>query len=180
MVAQKSIFPYSYLVLGAIVTQLKVMRTPRVLTLHDRRATLLEFGRIIHVGTDDGWVYIRNKEGVELFMKKLYHRWPNVLFKCEKYKALELNVVTRCAIDSSYHSWFNEIYVDPPNAPLLKFPNDGDRAPKTVEQLVFERIWNMEQWARSLLGAAQWTTSHLAPSCGFAHDVYCCAGCATS
>ena len=111
---------------------------------------MLEFGRIIHVGMDDGWVYIRNTEGVELFMKKLYHRWPNVLFKCEKYKALELNVVTRCAIDSSYHSYFNEIYVDPPNAPLLKFPNDGAKAPKTVEQLVFERIWNMEQWARSL------------------------------
>ena len=126
------------------------MNTPRVLTLHDRRATLFEFGRIVHVGQDDRWIYIRNEESVELFMKKVYHRWPNVLLKCEKYKALELNVVTRCAISSSHCSYFNEIYVDPPNAPLLKFPKDGDKAPKTVEQLVFERIWNMEQWARSL------------------------------
>jgi len=126
------------------------MITPRVLTLHERRATLLEFGRIVHVGQDNEWIYIRNEEGVEVFMKKLYHRWPNILFKCEKYRALELNVVTRSAIEASYRSYFNEIYVDPPNAPLLKFPNDGDKAPKTVEQLVAERIWNMEQWASSL------------------------------
>ena len=126
------------------------MKTPRFLTLNDRRATLFEFGRIVHVGQDDGWIYVRNEESVELFMKKQYHRWPNVLFKCEKYKALEMDVVSRCALGSSHLSYFNEIYVDPPNAPLLKVPKDGEKAPQTVEQLVFERIWNMEQWARSL------------------------------
>ena len=69
------------------------MKKPRFLTLNDRRATLFEFGRIVHVGQDDGWIYVRNEESVELFMKKQYHRWPNVLFKCEKYKALGMDVV---------------------------------------------------------------------------------------
>ncbi len=146
----RSFFSLPCLVLATFGTQVEFMTANRVLTLNERRATLLEFGHIVHVGQDEGWIFIRNEEGVELFMKKLYHRWPNVLFKCEKYKALEMSVVTRCAIDSPYLSYFNEIYVDPPNAPLLKFPKDGDNAPQTVEQLVSERIWNMEQWAKSL------------------------------
>ena len=57
--------------------------------------------------------------------------------------------MSRCALGSSHLSYFNEIYGSA-NAPLLKVPGDGEKAPKTVEQLVFERIWNMEQWARSL------------------------------
>ena len=64
---------------------MKRMKPRRLLTLNDRRTTLFEFGRIVHVGQDDEWIYIRNEESAELFMKKRT-TVGQTSFKCENIK----------------------------------------------------------------------------------------------
>ena len=61
-----------------------------------------------------------------------------------------IKVVTRCGAELSNNVYFNEIYIDPPSAPLLEFPMDGKDAPNTVEQLIMERVWKQEVWAESI------------------------------
>ena len=61
-----------------------------------------------------------------------------------------IKAVTRCGAELSNNVYFNEIFIDPPSAPLLAFPMDGKDAPNTVEQLIMERVWKQEVWAENI------------------------------
>ena len=118
--------------------------------LLNRELTLTEFGFIASVHDLEGWIKIVNKDGDELHMKKTYHRWPKVLEKCRNMMIKDFKVVTRYCSSLAHQKYFNEIYIDPPNAPLLGHPLDGSEAPVTLEQLVMERVWKQEVLAEDM------------------------------
>ena len=115
-----------------------------------RSITLTEFGHIVAVREFDDWVEISNETGLELRMEKAYHKWPNVLAKCRSFMTKNVKTVTRSGSETSVKASFNEIFIDPPGAPLLAFPPDGKNAPDTVEQLIMERIWKQQVWAEDM------------------------------
>jgi hypothetical protein len=123
-----------------------------------RSITLTEFGRIVAVREYKDWVEISNDIGLELRMKKAYHRWPHALAKCRSFMTKNIKTVTRCGAGISNQVFFNEIYIDPPGAQLLAFPPDGKNAPNTVEQLIMERVWKQEVWAEDISNTADLIT----------------------
>ena len=126
------------------------MTSNKSIFLQSRQITLTEFGYIAAIREFRDCVEISNSEGATLRMKKAYHRWPKALAKCKGFMTKNIEVVTRCGAETLPEKHFNEVYINPPGAPLLNFPKDGKNAPETVEQLIMERVWKQEVWAEDI------------------------------
>ena len=118
--------------------------------LKNRQIKLTEFGHITALYEFDDNFEISNAGGNRLIMRKIYHKWPHTRKKCKKSLSVGSRIVARCSTNSDDRKFFNEVYIDPNSAPLLVFPNDGEKAPDTVEQLVMERIWKQEVWLEDI------------------------------